>query len=115
MYKKLQEDGYICIFKSTLELADGKIKGNVDAEIVLHAMLEYRNYDKAVIVSGDGDFYCLVEYFISQNKLKIVLAPNQYNYSSLLDGLSSEENNILSFINQLKNKLEYVNKRNKEF
>jgi len=114
MYTKLQEDGYICVFKPTLELADGRTKGNVDAELVLHAMLEYKNYDKAVIVSGDGDFYCLVEYFISQSKLKIVLAPNQHNYSSLLDRLSSEENNILSFINQLKNKLEYINKRNKK-
>ena len=114
MYKKLQEDGYICVFKPILELTDGKIKGNVDAELVLHAMLEYKNYDKAIIVSGDDDFYCLVEYFISQEKLKIVLAPNQYNYSSLLDKLSSEKNNILSFVNRLKKKLEYTNIKEKK-
>ena len=114
MYKKLQEDGYICVFKPTLELADGRVKGNVDAELVLHAMLEYKNFDKAVIVSGDGDFYCLVEYFINQEKLKIVLAPNQHNYSSLLDKLSSEENNILSFVNQLKKKLEYTSIKKKK-
>ena len=33
-------------------------KENVDAELVLHAMIEYPNYDRAIIVTGDGDFYC---------------------------------------------------------
>jgi uncharacterized LabA/DUF88 family protein len=47
----------------------GKVKGNVDAELVLHAMIEYPNYDKALIVTGDGDFFCLVEYLIKQDKL----------------------------------------------
>ncbi|MFA5109640.1 MAG: NYN domain-containing protein [Patescibacteria group bacterium] len=110
MYTNLQESGYICIFKPTLELADGKVKGNVDSELVLHSMIEFQNYEKAVIVSGDGDFYCLVEYFIGKNKLKKVLVPNQYGYSSLLDRLSTPVNNILDFINILKNKLEYGGK-----
>jgi len=39
---------------------NGKIRGNVDAELVLHAMIEIQNYEKAVIVSGDGDFHCLI-------------------------------------------------------
>ena len=56
LYKSLQLDGYILVFKPTLILADGKIKGNVDAELVLHTMIELPNYEKAVIVSGDGDF-----------------------------------------------------------
>lgn len=58
-------------------------KGNVDAELVLHAMVEFDNYDKAVIVTGDGDCYCLVEYLVKQNKLLKVIAPNK-KYSSLL-------------------------------
>src|SRR3989339_126057 len=65
LYTELQKAGYICIFKPTLEIKeDGKIKikGNVDAELVLHTMIEYPNYQKAIIVSGDGDFYCLFEY-----------------------------------------------------
>ncbi|MFA6228213.1 MAG: NYN domain-containing protein [Patescibacteria group bacterium] len=110
MYTKLQEYGYICVFKPTLELADGTVKGNVDAELVLHTMIEHSNYDKAIIVSGDGDFYCLVEYLINNAKLKRVLIPNQNNYSCLLDRLSSPANNILIFLNVLKGKLEYKNK-----
>lgn len=87
LYTYLQSVGYICIFKPTLEVSgkDKKvmIKGNVDAELVLHAMIEYGNYDKAIIVSGDGDFHCLVEYLAEKGKLLKVIAPNQ-KYSSLL-------------------------------
>jgi len=111
MNTKLQEYGFICVFKPTLELADGTVKGNVDAELVLHSMIEYSNYNQAIIVSGDGDFYCLVEYLLNNLKLKKVLVPNQNNYSCLLDRLSSSENNILVFLNLLKGKLEYKNKR----
>ena len=39
LYTKLQEDGYILVFKPTLTLPDGKVKGNIDAELVLHAVL----------------------------------------------------------------------------
>ncbi len=55
-------------FKPTLEIKNGKVKkvkGNVDADLVLKAMIEYPNYDRTVIVTGDGDFYCLVEYLVS--------------------------------------------------
>jgi len=30
--------------------------------VLYAAAIEYSNYDKAVIVSGDGDFYCLHEF-----------------------------------------------------
>ena len=106
MYSFFQDAGYICIFKPTLELKE-KTKGNVDAELVLHAMIEYTNYDKSIIVSGDGDFYCLVEYLMKNNKLKKVLAPNKHCYSSLFKRLSKEDNQIVAFINSLKGKIEY--------
>lgn len=56
LYTGLQQMGYLVILKPTLELPDGTVKGNVDAELVLHTMIEYKNYQKAIIVSGDGDF-----------------------------------------------------------
>ncbi|NCQ54574.1 NYN domain-containing protein, partial [Candidatus Saccharibacteria bacterium] len=63
LYSSLQEADYILIFKPTVELTNGIVKGNVNAELVLHsAAIQYKNYDKAVIVSGDGDFTCLVEF-----------------------------------------------------
>ncbi|MBI5622095.1 NYN domain-containing protein [Candidatus Falkowbacteria bacterium] len=109
MYTQMQEWGYICVFKPTLQLSDGRVKGNVDAELVLHSMIEWLNYNKAIIVSGDGDFYCLAEYLMSQDKLEKILVPNQLRYSSLLDKLSTPENDVLSFLGALKDKLEYKN------
>ncbi len=84
LYTTLQKAGYIVVFKPTLEIK-GKIKGNVDAELVLHSMIEYKNYDKAIIVSSDGDFHCLIEYLTEQNKLEKVLIPNRHKFSSLLN------------------------------
>lgn len=87
LYTSLQRGGYIVIFKPTLEVKRGKkirIKGNVDAELVLHAMIEYENYDKAVIVTGDGDFRCLIEYLVNKKKFYKLVIPNQKKYSSLL-------------------------------
>ncbi|MEK6714922.1 MAG: NYN domain-containing protein [Candidatus Omnitrophota bacterium] len=103
LYTSLQEYGYILIFKPTLHLPDGKVKGNIDAELVLHAMIEYANYDKAIIVTGDGDFYCLIDHLEKQNKLEKLIIPNRYKFSSLLRGFTSD----MVFMNDLKDKLEY--------
>lgn len=86
LYTHLQESGYILIFKPTLEHKKGKeiiTKGNVDAELVLHTMIHVNNFTSAVIVSGDGDFHCLVEYLNDNNKLEKIIVPNK-KYSSLL-------------------------------
>lgn len=86
LYTYLQESGYILIFKPTLYHRVGDrtiIKGNVDAELVLHAMVQYENYKQAIIVTGDGDFHCLIEYLEAKGKLLKILAPTSH-YSSLL-------------------------------
>lgn len=91
LYDKLTEAGFVLVFKPTIRyIEDGKetVKGNVDAELVLHAAaIEYANYDKAIIVSGDGDFACLVEYLAKQEKLLHVLVPS-WKYSKLLKPFS---------------------------
>ena len=107
LYASLQEAGYILIFKPTLKNKDGIIKGNVDAELVLQAMIEYQNYERAVIVTGDGDFACLVKYLVLQNKLERVVIPNQELYSCLLRRVGGGR---LDFMNSLKRKLEYKKK-----
>ena len=53
LYTNLQKDGFILVFKPALKLPDGRAKGNVDAELVLHTMIEYPNYDKVIIITGD--------------------------------------------------------------
>ena len=103
LYTSLQKDGYILIFKPTLTLPGGGVKGNVDAELVLHTMIEYDNYDKALIVTGDGDFYCLVDYLLKKDKLLKLMIPNKNRFSSLLRGLMPH----VIFMNNLRGMLEY--------
>lgn len=88
---------------------DGTTKGNCDAELVLQAMIEFDNYDKAVIVSGDGDFQCLVKYLYEQEKLGVVLIPNQGKYSALLKFDIFKP--YLRFVSDLRKKLEYTHKK----
>ncbi|MDO8668624.1 MAG: NYN domain-containing protein [bacterium] len=107
LYDKLQEAGFILRFKPTIPDADGKIKGNIDADLVLRAALELDEYEKAVIVSSDGDFYSLTQYLYDKKKLAVVLSPDIENCSSLLRGTAKEK---IRFMNELKEKLEYKKK-----
>lgn len=85
LYNKLNADGYKLIFKPTVKNNLGQSKGNVDAELVLHsAAVEYQIYDKAVIVSGDGDFHCLHKHLKEKGKLLKIIIPNKLSESSLL-------------------------------
>ncbi|MEW6012854.1 MAG: NYN domain-containing protein [Elusimicrobiota bacterium] len=102
LYTDLQKYGYIIVFKPTLKLPNGKVKGNVDAEMVLTAVTEINNYEKCLIVSADGDFYCLIRYLADKNKLLKLMIPDRNKYSSLLRKFS----NYMVFMNDLKTKLE---------
>ena len=107
LYSSLQECGYVLVFKPTLPDKNGDIKGNVDADLVLQAMLDYEKYDKAVIVTSDGDFYSLVKYLYKQNKLRFVMSPYVKTCSVLLKKTAREK---IVFMNNLKEKLGYKEK-----
>lgn len=100
LYKQMHEAGYLVVLKPTLDMfktegpdKEKKVeegedkkpatKGNTDADLVLHVMKELPNYHKAIIVSGDGDFFSVVEYLAQKGKLLHLMAPN-WMYSSLL-------------------------------
>jgi uncharacterized LabA/DUF88 family protein len=109
LYAHLREDGYILIFKEVLKVKDTEtgaitIKGNVDAELVLQAMVDLENYRQAVIVSSDGDFSCLIKYLVSKNKLLTVLAPCESGCSHLL--VKSSQGHV-AYVDKLRRILEY--------
>lgn len=104
LYKSLQEYGYLLIFKPVLKNKDEKPKGNVDTDLVLQAMIDYNKYDRAVIVTSDGDFQCLVNYLYNNNKLEKVLSPCYEKCSILLRKAAREK---IVFMNNLRKKLEY--------
>ena len=66
-------------------------------------MIEISNYDKAVIIVGDEDYACLVEYLLNQNKLEKLIIPDIKKYSFLLTRFPK----YTVFMNNLKSKLEY--------
>jgi uncharacterized LabA/DUF88 family protein len=111
LYDFLKKAGFDCIFRPTLTYRDGKTKGNCDAELVLQAMIDLKNYDKAIIVSGDGDFYCLVNYLIKQRKLGALLVPDYKKYSALLK--LKEFKPYTRYMNDLRQKLEYKSPKKK--
>ncbi|KKU81090.1 MAG: hypothetical protein UY08_C0002G0003 [Candidatus Gottesmanbacteria bacterium GW2011_GWA1_47_8] len=85
LYRYLRSCGYEMVYKPTVKDDQGKPKGNVDAELVLHAAaIEFTRYEKAVIVAGDGDYRCLYEFLIKRGKLLRIVIPNSKTESSLL-------------------------------
>lgn len=124
LYEYMHELGFLVVLKPTVDIAaqeqkteSGKepaekekptVKGNVDAELVLYAMKEMPNYGKAVIVSGDGDFFSLAEYLEQHDKLANILTPN-WQYSTLLKPFESK----IIRLDQLRKKLEYHDRKKK--
>lgn len=95
-YEHLQECGYILIFKQTVSVG-GSIKGNCDAELVLKVTSDFytKAFDKCVIVSGDGDFGCLVEFLQNNAVLERIIAPDKNKCSILLKNKNTE----ITFLN----------------
>ena len=96
-YEYLQECGYILIFKQTITVA-GRIKGNCDAELVLKVVSDFytKQYDKSVLITGDGDFGCLVEFLKDNSVLAAVIAPDKYKCSILIKNKNIE----ITFLNE---------------
>jgi len=104
LYANLRRYGFELIFKPPIKDKDGNYKGNVDAELVLQAMIDLKKYDGAVIVTSDGDFSCLVKYLNGVGKLKRLLAASRYGCSKYLRQAAGSK---VDYMDDLRNKLEY--------
>jgi uncharacterized LabA/DUF88 family protein len=67
-------------------------------------MIDFPDYEKAVIVTSDGDFACLVRYLLDKNKLERVIAPSPAKCSALLKRAVRSK---IDFLEDARNKLEY--------
>ena len=86
LYESIQKAGYILIFREHNQKMLGKKKGNVDTDIVfsiLSRIIDTEDFDKVVLVSGDGDYFKTVKYLIEKNRFAKLLAPNRNSTSSL--------------------------------
>jgi uncharacterized LabA/DUF88 family protein len=100
MYQQMQEAGFILIFKPIQE-NNGRISCNIDTEMVLQTMIQFNNFDKGVIISGDGDFTCLVDHLRIHDKLEMLILPD-HSYSLSLEKCSRDRH---VFISELKNRI----------
>jgi len=108
MYKKIQKAGFIVSFKEHHLRAKSDKKGNVDTDIVFESMksLIETQFDKIVLISGDGDYKKLVYYLVDKEKFKKILFPNKHYASSLYKPLGSEYFDYLENIRSLIGKKE---------
>lgn len=111
LYDQMHEVGFSVVLKPTFDLTrprpevdekdERPVKGNIDADLVLWVMKEMSNYEKAIIVSGDGDFFSLVEYLVSKNRLLHLLTPSGH-YSQLYHAYEEYVINLDKFRGQLR-------------
>ncbi len=86
LYYFLEKIGYKLIYKETLQKKNGEIKGNCDAELIVQSLEDhYENgYKQGILISGDGDFACLIDFWEKKNIKVKVLAPNPNSCSYLI-------------------------------
>lgn len=96
-YEHLQSCGYILIFKQTISVGE-KIKGNCDAELVLKSVSDFytENFDSCILITGDGDFGCLVEFLKENSSIDRIVAPDEQKCSILLRNKNTE----ITFLNE---------------
>ena len=93
LYDDLQKAGFILSFREHSAKLRGNKKGNVDSDIIFSIMKKLyigEDFDKVVLVSGDGDYKRLVDFLIKIEKFKKILFPNKKDASSLYKKLGSE-------------------------
>lgn len=90
MYEYFRSLGYELVFKPMIIGEDIDLKWNIDTDLVLRVMKERRNYDKAIICSGDGDFMSLVSHLKSKKKLWQIIVPHSGRYSHFLEEAAGE-------------------------
>lgn len=76
-YKKLEGFGYLLFLKPVklYEQEDGatKRKANCDVDMAFHLMREKENYDRVLVLSGDGDFLPVLKHLREIGKEIIIL------------------------------------------
>ena len=109
LYSNLQKAGFIVIFKEHHFSSVGKKKGNVDSDIIFEMMknlLDRNDFQKIVLVSGDGDYKKVVDYLIKNERFEKILFPNKKFASSLYKKLTVKYFDYLSQT-EVKKKVEY--------
>ncbi|OGG69892.1 hypothetical protein A3I99_00875 [Candidatus Kaiserbacteria bacterium RIFCSPLOWO2_02_FULL_45_11b] len=86
LYEEIQSAGFILVFREHNSAMLGTKKGNVDSDIIFSVMKRlYRkeDFNKIILVSGDGDYKTMVDFLIEEGRFKKILFPDGKRASSL--------------------------------
>jgi uncharacterized LabA/DUF88 family protein len=92
LYNEIQLAGFVLQFRQHTPAMLSKKKGNVDTDLVFSIMkhlYKQNDFDKVILVSGDGDYKKLVDFLIEENKFEKILFPNSKFASSLYKQLGN--------------------------
>ncbi len=116
VYDSLKKAGFEVVFKKLVEYKkriNGKIqtfqKGNIDSDLIMRVVREVEkdNFDKAMLISGDGDFLPLLDWLDEKEKLFKIGIPSIKDKSHLLDKYQQ----YFFFLEFLKNKIAYEKRK----
>jgi len=80
LYKLLKKAGFEIIFAPIIKLPHSSVAVDIDSTFSYHILADMDNYDRALIVSGDGSHLPLVEHLIGKRKLLKLMIPNENNF-----------------------------------
>ncbi len=109
LYENLQKAGFILVFNIMGEDLKSNKKGNVDVNLAFNMMKSFieDDFDKVVLISGDGDYKPVVDFFLQKNKFKKILVPNMKFASSLYKQDKKLSDGFIVEIDDLRKKIEY--------
>lgn len=67
-YEALQRFGYELKLVPVKRFKNGKCKGDVDARLTFEAMKFIMEYNEVIFLTGDGDYFWLLEYLLETGK-----------------------------------------------
>lgn len=105
LYEEIQNAGFVLVFREHNPAMIGKKKGNVDSDIIFNIMkkmYKHEDFNKIVLVSGDGDYKSLVDFLIEEKRFAKILFPNRKFASSLYKQLGSE---YFDYLENIKDKI----------
>ena len=83
--------------------SEERYKADVDSYLTLQVMSDINDFDKAVLITSDGDFDELVKRLVRQDKLRMVFAPCRAGCSKLLKRAAVDK---IAFIDEYRADLE---------
>jgi uncharacterized LabA/DUF88 family protein len=101
----MTEEEYCPHCKKLIKPAMQRYKSDCDSFITLQIMLDTHIYDKAVLITSDGDFDNLVKWLLLKDKLKLIFAPCRNGCSWLLKSAGKGK---IGFIDDHRDELEKI-------